>query len=122
MEKFFLKIWYQDVYYANLISLCLIPLSCIYICLFYIRALFYKNKKFSVPIICIGNINIGGTGKTSTLLTLIEEIKNGSWIIKKNETNNMFSNDSKKMWGENMKQMDEKFKIWSNAPEDPQNN
>ena len=28
----------------------------------------------------------------------------------------------KKMWRENMKQMDEKFKIWSNAPEDPQNN
>ena len=75
MEKFFLKIWYQDVYYANFVSLFLIPLSCIYICLFYIRALFYKNKKFNVPIICIGNINIGGTGKTSTLLTLIEEIK-----------------------------------------------
>ncbi len=75
MEKFFLKIWYQEVYYANLVSLFLIPLSCIYICLFYTRALFYKNKKFSVPIICIGNINIGGTGKTSTLLTLIEEIK-----------------------------------------------
>ena len=33
-----------------------------------------------------------------------------------------FENDSKEMWGENMKQMDEKFKIWSNAPEDPQNN
>ena len=75
MEKFILKIWYQDVYYANFVSLFLIPLSCIYICLFYIRALFYKNKKFNVPIICIGNINIGGTGKTSTLLTLIEEIK-----------------------------------------------
>ena len=56
------------------------------------------------------------------LIQLIDEIKNGSWIIKNNETNDMFCNDSKKMWGENMKQMDEKFKIWSNAPEDPQNN
>ena len=53
---------------------------------------------------------------------LIDEIKNGSWIIKKNETIDMFCNDPKKMWRENMKQMDEKFKIWSNAPEDPQNN
>ena len=53
---------------------------------------------------------------------LIDEIKNGSWIIKKNETNDMFCDDSKEMWRENMKQMDEKFKIWSNAPEDPQNN
>ncbi len=75
MEKFFLKIWYKEVYYANFASLFLIPLSWIYISLFYLRASFYKNKKFNIPIICIGNINIGGTGKTSTLLTLIEEIK-----------------------------------------------
>ena len=53
---------------------------------------------------------------------LIDEIKNGAWIIKKNESNNMFRRDYKKMWGENMKKMDERFKIWSNAPEDPQNN
>ena len=26
------------------------------------------------------------------------------------------------MWGKNMKEMDEKFKIWSNAPENPQDN
>ena len=26
------------------------------------------------------------------------------------------------MWGEKMKKMDEKFKIWSNAPENPQDN
>ena len=75
MEKFFLKIWYQEVFYANFAALFFIPLSCIYISLFYLRALFYKNKKFNIPIICIGNINIGGTGKTSTLLTLIGEIK-----------------------------------------------
>ena len=30
--------------------------------------------------------------------------------------------DIKKMWGEKMKKMDEKFKIWSNAPENPQDN
>ena len=53
---------------------------------------------------------------------LIDEIKSGAWIIKKNESNDMFRKDYKKMWGENMKKMDERFKIWSNAPEDPQNN
>ena len=45
-----------------------------------------------------------------------DECDNDSLIVLK------CCNDSKKMWGENMKQMDEKFKIWSNAPEDPQNN
>ena len=34
----------------------------------------------------------------------------------------MFREDYNKMWGENMKKLDGQFKIWSNAPEDPQNN
>ena len=40
----------------------------------------------------------------------------------KNKTNYLFKKDIKNMWGENMKEMDEKFKIWSNAPENPQDN
>ena len=30
--------------------------------------------------------------------------------------------DIKNMWGENIREIDEKFKIWSNAPENPQDN
>ena len=40
----------------------------------------------------------------------------------KNKTNYLFKKDIKNIWGENMKEMDEKFKIWSNAPENPQDN
>ena len=53
---------------------------------------------------------------------IIDEINNGSWLVVKNKTNYLFKKDIKKMWGENMKEMDEKFKIWSNAPENPQDN
>lgn len=53
---------------------------------------------------------------------LIDEINNGSWVVVKNKTNYLFKKDIKNMWGENMKEMDEKFKIWSNAPENPQDN
>lgn len=53
---------------------------------------------------------------------LIGEINNGSWVVAKNKANYMFKKDIKKMWGEKMKKMDEKFKIWSNAPENPQDN
>ena len=44
----------------------------------------------------------------------------GSW--QKMKTNYLFKKDIKKYVGENMKEMDEKFKIWSNAPENPQDN
>ena len=53
---------------------------------------------------------------------LIAEVNNGSWVIVKNKANCIFKRDIKKMWGEKMKKMDEKFKIWSNAPENPQDN
>ncbi len=53
---------------------------------------------------------------------LIGEVNNGSWVIVKNKANCIFKRDIKKMWGEKMKKMDEKFKIWSNAPENPQDN
>ena len=53
---------------------------------------------------------------------LIDEINNGSWVVVKNKTNYLFKKDIKNIWGENMKEMDEKFKIWSNAPENPQDN
>ena len=53
---------------------------------------------------------------------LIDEINNGSWVVKKNRANTLFKKDIKKMWGENIKKIDEKFKIWSNAPDNPQNN
>ena len=33
-----------------------------------------------------------------------------------------FKKDSKKLWGDYMKKMSTEFKIWSNAPENPQSN
>ena len=62
----------------------------------------------------------GYSGWTYNQLT--DEINNGSWVVAKNQTNYLFKKDIKKMWGENMKEMGEKFKIWSNAPENPQDN
>tara|TARA_B100000575_G_C23038278_1_gene597558 strand:- start:555 stop:1103 length:549 start_codon:yes stop_codon:yes gene_type:complete len=53
---------------------------------------------------------------------LVDEIKTGSWVVLDGKSNNIFREDSNKMWGENMKKMDKEFQIWSNAPENPQNN
>ena len=53
---------------------------------------------------------------------LKEEIKNDSWIIANNDEKIEFNKDSKKLWGNYMKKMSAEFKIWSNAPENPQSN
>ena len=37
---------------------------------------FKKSKKFNIPVICVGNIYIGGTGKTPICIKLYDFLKN----------------------------------------------
>lgn len=52
------------------------PLSLLYKGLFWVRKRFFKHQKENyIPIICIGNITMGGTGKTPTAIALCELIR-----------------------------------------------
>lgn len=58
----------------------LLPLSIIYGIIIEIRNLFFqigilKSQSFKVPVLCIGNITVGGTGKTPHTELLIAELK-----------------------------------------------
>ena len=44
-------------------SILFFPFSLIYFFLSYIKQL-KRSKKFHVPVVCVGNIYLGGTGKT----------------------------------------------------------
>tara|TARA_S200000501_G_scaffold294790_1_gene280608 strand:- start:186 stop:743 length:558 start_codon:yes stop_codon:yes gene_type:complete len=57
-----------------------------------------------------------------TLKQLNEEIKEGSWIIETKKNINVFNCKVKNLWKNEIKKSDPKFKIWLNAPNDPQNN
>ena len=59
----------------NIISIFLIPLSWIYLFIIFLKEKFTIVRKFKIPIICIGNIYIGGTGKTPAAILLANEIK-----------------------------------------------
>ena len=65
------KFWDKKIGY---ISIILFPFSLIYIYLNYLRKKFTVIKKFQIPIICVGNIYIGGTGKTPTSIFLANEL------------------------------------------------
>jgi len=69
------------------IFLILLPLSLIFKIIVANRKFFYKKKKFKKTVICVGNIYIGGTGKTPLSLELNKSIKKMGFnpvIIKKN--------------------------------------
>lgn len=60
------KFWTQK----NLISVALLPLSFLYFVGFFLNKFFTKTEKISKPVICIGNLIAGGSGKTPTAIAL----------------------------------------------------
>ena len=60
----------------NLISLILSPLSFIYFILISLNKLKIKfAKNYKIKVICVGNIYLGGTGKTPLVKKIYNELK-----------------------------------------------
>ena len=59
----------------NIFSILLFPFTIIYSLIVIVRKIFSFPKKFNIPIICVGNIYIGGTGKTPLSVYIFEQIK-----------------------------------------------
>lgn len=73
--------WINRVWYGrSVISLLLLPLSGLFWFVITIRKFVYTSipgirRKYSVPIIVVGNISVGGTGKTPMVIYLCDELK-----------------------------------------------
>ncbi len=66
------KAWYRKISWA----LLLLPLSWVFRCIVFLRKVYIQrctaNPKLNVPVIVVGNISVGGTGKTPLLITLVQ--------------------------------------------------
>ena len=58
----------------NFISLSLFPLSLIIQLVIFFKKYFTKVSKFKIPVVCIGNIYVGGTGKTPLSILVSKEL------------------------------------------------
>lgn len=67
----------------NVIAYLLFPFSLVYLCATYIRRLIAKPIRFPCKVICVGNISVGGTGKTQVVRFIAEmlQAKNSNFII-----------------------------------------
>jgi len=65
------KFWDKQV---GFFSILLLPISLIFLFLAFLKKKFTKEHRFKIPIICVGNIYIGGTGKTPISIFLASEI------------------------------------------------
>jgi len=67
------NIWYNKTFHP--LSILLYPLSLIFGACVFLRRLFYrsgifKTHRFDIPVIVVGNITVGGTGKTPFVIWL----------------------------------------------------
>ena len=72
--------WYRK----NLLSYLLLPFSGIYQIVIYFRRMLYRRQiiksiRSPVPVIVVGNITVGGTGKTPVVIALAEWLKAQGW-------------------------------------------
>ena len=78
------KFWDQNYY--TLFSILLLPFSLIYAFVIWLRRLIIKQKNYPIQIICVGNIYIGGTGKTPIsmkICKILRELNQDPIIIRK---------------------------------------
>ena len=77
---------FWDLKKKNLYAILLLPLSAIYFLALSLKKKIIKKKKFKVKIICVGNIYLGGTGKTPLSIKLAQILKKkfNLAVIKKN--------------------------------------
>ncbi len=78
------KFWDKEG--LGIFSLILLPIAFFYELLINLKSLLTTKRKFSIPIICVGNIYLGGTGKTPVSIKIFEilrKLKMKPVIIKK---------------------------------------
>lgn len=72
------KFWYQN---KSILQNFLYPISIIYQFFSKLNYYFIKKKSVNIPVICVGNIVSGGSGKTPTALALYDLIKNNKKVF-----------------------------------------
>ncbi len=65
------RFWQKKI---NIYSFLLLPITFIYIFLSLLKKNFTKKNEFKIPVICIGNIFIGGTGKTPLAIHIAKKL------------------------------------------------
>lgn len=77
--------WILYIRLMNFLRWLLFPFSVLYGCVTTLRNLFYnkgllKSKAYTIPVICVGNLSTGGTGKSPMIEYLVSFLKTDSKI------------------------------------------
>ncbi len=75
MHTFFETMFFQPRWYHYVVMVLLFPLSIVYGSVMFLRRIFTRKNHFSIPIVSVGNLQVGGSGKTPFVLALASRYK-----------------------------------------------
>lgn len=75
MKHFFEEMFFAPKWYHFPVIILLLPFSFIYGLLMFMRRVLSVQKTFDIPIISVGNLMVGGTGKTPFVIALASRYK-----------------------------------------------
>ena len=58
----------------SIFPILLFPITFLVLCFLVIKRKIVKSRKFNTPIICVGNIYLGGTGKTPLAIEIVKSL------------------------------------------------
>lgn len=78
LERWLLDVWYGDNWVGKY---CLLPLTGIFCLLAAIRRWQHQRQQImhTVPVVVVGNISVGGTGKTPLVIWLVERLRDAGF-------------------------------------------
>jgi len=79
--------WVEEYFYTprltqKLLAYLLLPLSWIYCFVVYIRYKLQKPREFGIPIVSVGNLTVGGSGKTPLVTALARKAEQPAVILR----------------------------------------
>ncbi|HHO42285.1 MAG TPA: tetraacyldisaccharide 4'-kinase [Epsilonproteobacteria bacterium] len=80
MRQFVEDMWYKPRWYHWAVSLIFLPLSVIWATVMMARRFLATPKNFSIPIVSVGNLQVGGTGKTPFVIALASKFRD-AWVV-----------------------------------------
>ena len=67
------KFWHRE---KSFLSIILLPVTFFVLIIIFFKKKISNLEKFNIPVLCVGNIYIGGTGKTPLSILITNELKN----------------------------------------------
>ncbi len=82
-----LTLWVEDYLYnpnplQQLISICLLPLTMIYLLVVSLKRQLARPQYYGIPVVGIGNLLVGGTGKTPITIALLKNKENAAVVLR----------------------------------------